>query len=117
MALAHVSLGQPEFVPLNYTAMLINPAGFKTFIKEIILHNVVTTPEIVEILEVHASAGGLGNPSINRRFLKPSIEPDDSIFLAFADVLILDSEYDAIFCKCTLANAVTIKFTGDMEDV
>lgn len=117
MTLSHVSLGQPEYIPINYSAMLINPDGFKTFIKEIIIHNTITTPETVEVLEVNASAGGLGNPSVNRRLLKIQIEPDDTIFVAFSDVLILDSEYDAIFCKCTTANAVNIKFTGDLEDV
>ena len=117
MPLAHVSLGQPQYVPLNVTALLINQLGFKTFLKEIILHNISTTIESVEIFEADSVGGTLGTPGIERRLLKVTVNPDDTIFIGFADVIILDAENDAIFCKCSTASKVVIKFEGDLEDV
>lgn len=117
MPLAHVSLGAPQFIPANPTALLINPVGFKTFCKEIILHNTGTLIETIEVWEVAGLGGSLGSSALSNRLMKIVLNPDDTVFVGFADVLILDDEFDAIFAKCSTASKVVIKFEGDMEDV
>lgn len=115
MALMHVSLGAPRFISVAPTAMLINPVDYKTFIREIVLHNTGTTIETVRLYDVPPVAGALGTPNLELRQLNISVPVNDTVHIPFQDCITLDVPNYAIFAECTTANKINIKFNGDKE--
>ena len=115
MPLLHVSLGAPKFIPVTPTAVLVNPLDYKTFIREIILHNTGTTIESVKVYDVPPIAGALGTPSLEFRQLNITVPVNDTIHVPFQDCIILDTPNYAIFAECSSANKINIKFNGDKE--
>jgi hypothetical protein len=117
MALQRAKLADIATVAASPASVYTNtPAGTKTYIKGIVLHNTNTTAETVKVYSVPDNgSGGTGSAAATNRVLNVSLPANDTLIVEFPSALVLTDNGDSLQAETSTASKVTITVLGDKE--
>ncbi len=115
MALQRAKLGDIAYVPGTAGPIYANPAGTKTFVRGLILHNTNATTETVKVYLVPDAALALGTPATGNRILNISLAPNDTLIVEFPYSHVLTDTNDSLQAVTTSASKVTVVVFGDKD--
>ena len=87
----------------------------KTYVKEILIHNVHTTFVTVKLYYVADNAGQIGTATPANRLINLVIAANDTVNIWYEYPLILSDINDAIFGEADVANRINVLLLGDRE--
>lgn len=92
--------------------IVTNPSGKKTVVLTVRVQNIGTTPVTISLFRVPDNAGVLGTLIESSHLLPYPIilQPNKGDW--FEDKIILEDANDALWIKCSVANAITISVDG-----
>lgn len=103
-------------LPNSAGAVFANPAGQKTYIRLVVLHNSNSTAEAVKLYNVPDNAGAVGTAGATNEFYSRSMAAGETVTMEFAiPGLVLEDENDTIQGVTTTASKVTIQAYGGKE--
>lgn len=116
MAIVRGKLAEITTIPATAGVIYANPAGTKTYIGGVTLHNTHTSSEFVEVYIVPDNAGSVGTASLLNRVIGVSLAPNETISYAFpGDGIPLTDTNDSLQADTNTASKVTILLSGPKE--
>lgn len=115
MALQRTKLSDIQTLPSSVGVLYANPAGMRTYIRGILLHNTGSGTETVRLHNVPDAATVLGAPAAANRFAELPVAAKATVTLQFPYVIVLSDENDSIQGSSSTAATVTIQILGDKE--
>lgn len=111
MALQHTRLAALAFIPTSAGAIYTNPAGTKTFVRGLLLHN--TSGAAVAVTLNWVPAGG--NVAASNQFFSQAIAAGETLAVELPYALVLLDDGESIRGVAGSANAVTVVVLGDKD--
>jgi hypothetical protein len=111
--LQRAKLGDIAYVGSTAASIYANAASTITLVVGISLHNTNTTAEVVQVYNVPDSGGSLGTAGNGNRFLKVTLQADESLFVEIPYGIILTDTNDSLQAVTTTASKVTVMVHGD----
>ena len=105
-------LDQTLITSTSAVNIVTNPTGKKTVVLTVRVQNIGTTPVTISLFRVPDNAGALGTLNESSHLLPYPIilQPNKGDW--FEDKIILEDANDALWIKCSVANAITISVDG-----
>ena len=116
MAFTHSRLKEITHVGTSAASVYNNPASTTTHVKTIIIHNLNSSTENVELWNVPDSTGSVGTAADANKMHKMAVEANETVMLEFPGPgLLLEDTNDSIQAKTDTASKVTIQIYGTKD--